>query len=576
MDKNTIYAIVIAFVVWIAWDTYLENKYPGYKERYGQNTPAEKVTAGSKEIKANNSTGGLSSSAPSSQSIPSIPEKKPSPIIQQNNVKLVSEQELTLHTPDLTLVFTQKEGSLKQVTLKKYRDNKKELGLLESFKSIFSGSKEDVKLQKLVDLEPGGSLPAHSYFYQIFAEQSFGTLYELKDKTSDSITFVATIGSVVVEKTYKFKSAYVVELSVNLTNLSVNPISTMTRISLYDQYKESEDKSSFLQAGLTLGKSAVVHAKEGFDRLLLKEIDEETLKEGLWPQQGLSIDWLGIDSQYFLRVIMPQSKKQNVDISYSTDGLYQISLVEYLNNFQPNQTLNQKYSLYMGPKDFDVLEKVGGQLEKSIDYGWLYAICVFILKMLKWIYGVVGNYGVAIIILTTIIKIFLLPLTWKASISMKRMQTLQPEMKKLQEKYKDDKQRLSQETMRFMKQNNMNPLGGCLPMIPQIPIFFSLYRVLYNSIELRQAPFFGWVTDLAAKDPLFIFPILTGASMLLQQKLMPTATTDPNQKTMFFVMNIFFTFMMLYLPSGAVLYILTNMILSIVQQLAINKYAKVD
>ncbi len=184
-----------------------------------------------------------------------------------------------------------------------------------------------------------------------------------------------------------------------------------------------------------------------------------------------------------------------------------------------------------------------------------------------------GNYGVAIILLTVVIKALFYPLTNKSFKSMKDMQKIQPQMKILQERYKNDKQKLNQELIRMYKENKVNPVGGCLPMVFQIPVFFALYRLLMVSIELRKAPFFWWIKDLSEMDPYYISPILMGISMFIQQKVSP-APADPTQAKMMMIMPIVFTFFFLNFPTGLVIYWLVNNILSIAQQYLINKKAK--
>ncbi|WP_321371232.1 membrane protein insertase YidC [uncultured Desulfuromusa sp.] len=192
------------------------------------------------------------------------------------------------------------------------------------------------------------------------------------------------------------------------------------------------------------------------------------------------------------------------------------------------------------------------------------------MVVLKFFYNYLGNYGFAIILLTVCIKLIFWPLTQKSYKSMKGMQKLQPEMKKLREKYGSDKQKLNQEMMSFYKENKVNPMGGCLPMIIQIPVFFALYRVLLGSIELRHAPFMLWITDLSAKDPYYVTPLIMGVTMFLQQKMTPT-NMDPTQEKIMLMMPVVFTFMFLNFPAGLVLYWLTNNLLTILQQYLIRR-----
>ncbi|TSA53141.1 MAG: membrane protein insertase YidC, partial [Planctomycetaceae bacterium] len=252
--------------------------------------------------------------------------------------------------------------------------------------------------------------------------------------------------------------------------------------------------------------------------------------------------------------------------------LVSIGLEGPKNIIPPGQSGFFNYSLYLGPKDYDILKTENIGLENSIDFGsWIKWLALPLLIALKFLYQYVHNYGIAIVILTILIKIIFWPLGNKSYKSMKEMQKLQPMIKELQEKHKDDKAKVSQETMALYKRYKVNPMGGCLPMLIQIPVFFGLYKALLYSIELRHEPFFFWIQDLSAKDPYYITPIIMGATMFLQQKMTPQAGGNPMQQKLMLWMPVIFTFLFLNFPSGLVIYWLFNNVLSIGQQYYINK-----
>lgn len=205
-------------------------------------------------------------------------------------------------------------------------------------------------------------------------------------------------------------------------------------------------------------------------------------------------------------------------------------------------------------------------MEDNIGFGWFWFIGLPLFQVMKWLYKIVGNYGVVIILITVIVKIIFAPLTHKSYKSMKAMQKLQPKIAALQEKFKADKQKLNIEMMNLYKAHKANPVSGCLPMVIQIPVFIALYNVLSNAIEFRHAPFYWWIKDLSAMDPYYIMPIAMGISMLIQQWMTPSTATDPLQAKMMYAMPIIFTFMFLSFPSGLVIYWLVNNVLSIAQQ----------
>ena len=221
-----------------------------------------------------------------------------------------------------------------------------------------------------------------------------------------------------------------------------------------------------------------------------------------------------------------------------------------------------------------LLTLVDKTLVKSIDYGFFSIVAVPILELMKLIYKFIPSYGWAIILLTLLVRGIMFPLQHKSMKSMKRMQDLQPHIKKIQEKYKDNKELQNKEVMQFMKTHKVNPMGGCLPMLMQLPVFIALYKVLGNSVELYQEPLGLWITDLSAKDPYYVIPVLMGVAMFFQQKLSPKTTMDPTQAKMMLFMPIVFTLFMLNLPSGLTLYILFSTLFGIAQQLFINKTPK--
>ena len=226
--------------------------------------------------------------------------------------------------------------------------------------------------------------------------------------------------------------------------------------------------------------------------------------------------------------------------------------------------------MFVGPKLQVQLKELHPKLALSVDYGWLVILSQPMFWLLAWIYGFVGNWGWAIIGVTILIKLAFYKLTEASGRSMAKMREIQPRMKALQERYKDDRQALSQAMMELYKREKVNPAAGCLPILIQMPFFLSFYWVLVESVEMRQAPFALWITDLSSRDPFFILPLIMGAAMLFQQKLNP-APADPVQARVMQIMPIMFTGFFAFFPSGLVLYWVTNTLLSIAQQWKINK-----
>jgi YidC/Oxa1 family membrane protein insertase len=226
---------------------------------------------------------------------------------------------------------------------------------------------------------------------------------------------------------------------------------------------------------------------------------------------------------------------------------------------------------YIGPKEYNALYAISPELTDVIEYGWFTFLAKPMFTFLQYIYNIVGNWGWTIIILTILVKLVLYPLSYKGMVSMNRLKELAPKMKDIQEKYKDDKQKASMHMMELYKKHKVNPLGGCLPLVLQIPVFFAIYRVLINAIELKGAEWILWINDLAEMDPFFVLPILMGITMYIQQKITPNTMQDEMQRKMFEMLPIFFTFIFLWFPAGLTLYWFINNLLTIAQQYSINK-----
>jgi YidC/Oxa1 family membrane protein insertase len=274
------------------------------------------------------------------------------------------------------------------------------------------------------------------------------------------------------------------------------------------------------------------------------------------------VSWAGIDFNYHLfAVSFP--KPAGLVVRGLTDGRMQLF---------PNYTVPElTFDLLYVKKEYNYLTSLGRDLKHAVDFGFWGFFAELILRGLQFFYTLVPNWGVAIIFLTFVVRLITFPLQYKSFVSMKKMQILQPEMTKIKEKFKDDPMRMQKETMELFKRSGANPLGGCLPMILQLPVFFAFYKVLYSAVELVDAPFIGWLTDLSNKDPYFVLPLLMTGAMFLQQKLTPTTVTDPVQKKIFMFMPLIFGFIMKDLPSGLSLYIFVSTLLGIVQQLLVFK-----
>lgn len=353
--------------------------------------------------------------------------------------------------------------------------------------------------------------------------------------------------------------------------------------------------SSFIpMAGGQIDHFIVTKTGESATRQVANSFCEDGGFQTVFEGKGEKLDFIGFDGHYFTRLLLPlgvrtesyrlQTAKtpspEYVSGSSQVSGKnfcsYSTRIVQNFGLMQPGEKRELNYQIYAGPKEEKSLESASATLSESLNFGWFGAIGKPLLAVIKSMYTVTGNYGLAIVLLTICLKILFYPLTKAAAVNMKKLQVLGPELNKIKAKFEGDKQRQQQEVMKFMGQNKINPAKGCLPILPQIPVFIAFYNVLFQSIELRHAPFFGWIQDLSVADPYYITPVIWGAAMLLQQKLTPNPSMDKMQERVMLMMPIVFTFMMITLPAGLILYMVTNSVVSILQQQWLNKTLKVS
>ncbi len=333
-------------------------------------------------------------------------------------------------------------------------------------------------------------------------------------------------------------------------------------------FKTKRPNFAFVSVG---SKSPAVDPEEADRQLLLYQDTslERLLPDDVDPVQQLpgGTKWIGAQNRYFLLAFIPGMHSASALAQKLGEKHAKLSLVYPISS----NAFRLPMKVYFGPKEMNALHSVERSLDLTIDFGWFTFFAYPILKVMKWIHSGVGNWGLAIVLLTLLIKILTFPLTYKSMKSMKKIAKLQPQMNELKEKHKDDKEALNREMITFMRTQGYNPVAGCLPILVQMPVFFALYRVLYSSIELYHAPFFGWITDLSLKDPYYITPVLLTGVMWFQQKITPTTATDPMQAKMLQWMPLFFGLLMVNLPAGLTVYMLVNAAASVVQQQYLNK-----
>ncbi|MFH1222947.1 MAG: membrane protein insertase YidC [Pseudomonadota bacterium] len=437
---------------------------------------------------------------------------------------------------DLVAVTIDTMGAaVKQVAFKKYKDPK---GQVVKF---FGESAKNVGALKILDQSK--------------------TMFSVVSQTENRITLRS--GASTVEYTLP-QGLYSLNAKINSAGKDKIELRLLSFLSdnSKDQYGLDSDPDK-------RKRDMLLYSADKAERFTPKDIKEKQI-----ISFASSPKWIGVTDRYFLfSVITPKNDGLFTDVVIRAGKENPVTLADF--------SLTGKngvfeYTLFMGPKDVTDLRKVDPTLADSIDYGWFTVISVPMLELMKFFYKVIPNYGVAILLLTLLVRLIMFPLQHKSMKSMKKMQELQPHIKALQEKYKGDKAKVNSEMMQFMKTHKVNPMSGCLPMLLQLPVFIALYNVLASSVELYHAPFIFWLHDLSIKDPYYVMPILMGIMMFLQQKMTPNPTMDPTQaKMMLYMLPVIFTVFMVSLPSGLTLYIMFSTLLGILQQHFMNKQTSV-
>ncbi|MED7787917.1 membrane protein insertase YidC [Francisella sp. 19X1-34] len=390
-----------------------------------------------------------------------------------------------------------------------------------------------------------------------------------KEGDKQVLTLSGSVDGLNITRTYTFDdSKYNISIDQKITNTSSNPINVIVDDSLARDFDPAGDSFSLLNAhSYTFTGVAYSTPQDKFRKESFKDISKTNGKPTVVDNNGQG--WVAFLEHYFLTAWIPQSSDSKIYYKNLNDNVFEAG--EYTGvTIAPNQTQSVSSVLYTGPIIKDNLVSLAPNLEKTLDYGMLSFFSEIIFWVMSHIHALVGNWGLSIILVTVLIKAIFYPLSAKSYRSMAKMRMLQPRIKRLQETYKDDRQVLGKKMMEMYKEEKVNPLGGCLPMVIQIPIFISLYWVLLESVELRHAPFIFWIHDLSMKDPYFVLPVLMGLSMFLQQRLSP-APADPMQAKIMMFLPVIFTFLFASFPSGLVLYWLTNNLISILQQWMITR-----
>ncbi len=361
-----------------------------------------------------------------------------------------------------------------------------------------------------------------------------------------------------ITKTFTFTQGH---YDVNVSYDVQNATSTAANVQPYAQLKQvmdfEDDGNMFMP---TYRGAAFSTEDDRYDKYSFDEIEDENLRK------TTKAGWVGMLEHYFVSAWVPSQEQTNTLYSRNINNQFAvIGVLSPAETINAGETKTIASTLYMGPKDQDNLAKIARGLDLTVDYGILFWISQPLFSLLTFLHSLVNNWGIAIILITIVVKGAMYWLTKKQYESMARMRNLAPKMQQLKDRFGDDRQKMSQAMMELYRKEKVNPMGGCLPLLLQMPIFLALYWVLMESVELRHADFVLWITDLSTKDPYFVLPVLTGASMYLLQKLQPTTITDPMQQKIMQWMPVMMSVFFLWFPAGLVLYWLVSNVITLVQ-----------
>lgn len=545
-----IIAIVVSLGIFLLWSQFFAPK--------SVDTPQETVQEQESQPPA---------VEPSPAQVPSpAPSSQPTVATQPNMVEELqtrAARTVSVETDLYRITLSEKGAAVVGMTLKNYKETIEEDSPYKELVPTELMERNDPAV--FTSFNDGSGLQLSSAVFTLDGDERDVFVNE---KPAELRFSYQLLSGLLIEINYRFSpDTYLIDVSVDLKNVQSAPITGQLALGLENLFQKGKRTFGFL------GPSGMMD--DSLEQIALKKIAEKSPLEG-------HFQWIALEKPYFMSSLIFNEPVQGKMVVSSSEDLVQNQLLFDLEPIPAGGNTSLRYQLFMGPKKLSLLRQYGNGLDRAINFGWVDILAKPCLWFMNFIYRFIPNYGVAIIILTIVTRLLFWPLARKSYKSMGEMRKLAPLMKEIREKYKDDKARVNQETMALYKTYKINPVSGCLPMVVQLPVFFALYRMLYQAIELRHAPFFGWIQDLSAPDRLFNFdfkipfmeppygiPVMTiimGATMLLQQKMTPTPGSDPTQAKMMMLMPIVFMVIFINFSSGLVLYWLVGNLVAISQQ----------
>ncbi|MGE7085774.1 membrane protein insertase YidC [Achromobacter xylosoxidans] len=546
--RRTVLWMIFSFSLLLLWNNW--QIHNGKPSLFGAPTPTASTNANGTPAAANNATPSVPNAPPATAAAPSAVPGAAAPVPTRS-------EEVVITTDVLRLTFDTLGAQLVRAELLKYPATgqaDKPTVLLDRTAGL-----NYVAQTGVVGAANGQNFPTHQTPFRVASTD--------RQMTGDSlaVAFEAESGGVKVTKTFTLhRGRYDIDVRHDLANVGAAPVTPALYLQLERDGNDPADTSSFYH---TFTGMAVYSEQDKFQKMTFADIEKKKANYIKQADNG----WIAVVQHYFATAwVPPQGKPRNNEVLEVQKNLYAARTIEAVGEIAPGAAARVDSHLWVGPQDQKAMAALAPGLELVVDYGWLTIIAKPLFTLMTWLHSILGNWGWTIVALTVLIKALFYPLAAASYRSMARMKQVAPRLQALKEKYGDDKQKLNAAMMEMYRTEKINPLGGCLPMVVQIPVFISLYWVLLASVEMRGAPWILWVHDLSIRDPYFILPAIMMATMFLQIKLNPTPP-DPVQAKVMMIMPLVFGGMMFFFPAGLVLYWCVNNTLSIAQQWSITR-----
>jgi YidC/Oxa1 family membrane protein insertase len=552
--QRLILFVIFSFSALLLWEAWQKESRP----------PPPAVTATQGQTSAATDLPPTPTAAPAAApaGVPAAPGAPPSEAVASGSAASTVTISTDLYRADIDATG----GAIVQVSLLKHRDPgdaaKPYLALLRTPERTF------VAQAGLL----GEGMPNHRTAYSVLPGPR--ELAPGADRIELRLQATAPNGDQIVQVLTFHRGTYLIDVAYDITNNGAAPIAPFAYYQLTRDTKTQGTQN--VMAPVSFTGPVIYNETDKFRKIDFSDLDKLAADPSRKLPYTKNADngWVAMVEHYFVAAWLPGDEKKTPREFYARKldgGLYSAGMIVPVGTIAPGATGAVRVPLYVGPQEQDELARLAKGLDLVVDYGIFTVISAPLFWLLKWLYGIVHNWGWAIVLLTIIIKSVFYPLNHASARSMAKMKVIGPKLKALQEQYANDKQQLQIKMMEMYKQEKINPLGGCLPILVQIPVFIALYWVLLSAVELRNAPWIGWIKDLAAPDPYFVLPVIYAITAYLQVKLSPTPISDPVQAKIMQIMPIAFSVMFVFFPSGLVLYWLVNNSLQIFQQWHMNR-----